>query len=223
MVQGQIPEGDWRDHLPYNQAKRLAEAENKIYCATSGGGLFSFHLQDNSLQKYSKVMGLSDADVSIIGYSTERKILFIGYSNGNIDLVKNDSIINIPDIKLKSIVGDKTLNNLFFRGDYVYIASGFGIVLCDMIKQEIRDTYQFGEGGGQIRVNDITFDGQFLYAATDQGIYKADIDNPNLVDYNAWEKLVSLPDPDLPIAFWPGMITDSSPYTGIRHPVLTIS
>lgn len=195
MVYGQIPMGAWRDHLPYNQAKRLAEADNKIFCTTSGGGLFSFHVPDNNLQKYSKVIGLSDADVSIIGYTTERKILFIGYSNGNIDLVRNDSIINIPDIKLKSIVGDKTLNNLFFRGDYVYIASGFGIILCDMMKQEIKDTYQFGEGGGQIRVNDITFDGQFLYAATDQGIYKADIDNPNLVDYSAWEKLLNLPDP----------------------------
>ena len=52
----------------------------------------------------------------------------------------------------------------------------------------------FGEGGSQIQVNDITFDGQFFYAATEQGIYKADIDNPNLVDYNAWQKLQALPD-----------------------------
>jgi hypothetical protein len=198
---GQIPVGTWRDHLPYNQAKRLAEAGNKIYCATSGGGLFSCNVTDNSVEKYSKVSGLSDADISTIGYSKEHNMLFIGYSNGNIDLVRNDSIMNIPDIKRKTIVGDKSLYNLFFRGDYVYIACGFGIVLCDLVKREIKDSYLFGEGGGQIRVNDISFDGQSLYAATGQGVYKADIDNPNLVDYNAWERLDFLPDHDLSYRF----------------------
>ncbi len=69
-----------------------------------------------------------------------------------------------------------------------------------MVKHEIKDTYMFGEGGSQIKVNDITFDGQFLYAATEAGIYKADIDNPNLVDYNAWQKLQALPDQN---AFYP--------------------
>jgi len=193
FLHGQIPVGSWRDHLPYNQAKTLAAGENRIYCATSGGGLFSYDLGDNHLQKFSKVSGLSDADISVIGYSGERKVLFIGYSNGNIDLVKNDSIINIPDIKQKTIMGDKSLINLCFRDNFAYIACGFGIVVCDMIKHEIRDSYLFGEGGGQIRVNDIAFGGPHLYAATEQGIYRADTNNPNLVDYNAWEKLDLLP------------------------------
>jgi ligand-binding sensor domain-containing protein len=193
---GQIPVGTWRDHLPYNQARRLAEAGNKIYCTTFGGGLFSFNTKDNSVQKYSKANGLSDAEISAIGYSHDRSVLVIGYSNGNIDLIKNDSIINVPDIKRKTIVGDKSLYNFFFRDDYAYIASGFGIVVLNLVKHEIKDSYFFGSGGGQIRVNDITSDGQYLYAATAQGIYIADIDNPNLVDYNAWEKLASLPDPD---------------------------
>jgi len=193
---GQIPVGAWRDHLPYNQARRLAEAGNKIFCSTFGGGLFSFNQDDNSLQKYSKVSGLSDADISTIGYSVEHKMLVIGYSNGNVDLVRNDSIINIPDIKRKTIVGDKALYSFFFRDDYVYMASGFGIVVLNLVKHEIKDSYLFGEGGSQIRVNDITFDGEFLYAATAQGIYKGNINDPNLVDYNAWVKLTSLPDPE---------------------------
>jgi hypothetical protein len=195
-LSGQIPVGAWRDHLPYNQARRLAEAGNKIFCSTLGGGLFSFNQDDNSLQKYSKVTGLSDADISTIGYSREHKMLVIGYSNGNIDLVRNDSIINIPDIKRKTIVGDKALYSFFFRDDFVYMASGFGIVVVNLVKHEIKDSYLFGEGGSQIRVNDITFDGEFLYAATAQGIYKGNINDPNLVDYNAWVRLTSLPDPE---------------------------
>jgi hypothetical protein len=195
-LQGQIPNGAWRDHLPYNQAKRLAEGGNKIYCSTVGGGLFSYNVTDNSIAKYSKVNGLSDADISSIGYSTGNHMLAVGYSNGNIDLVRNDSIYNIPDLKRKLIVGDKAIYSFFFRGNYAYLACGFGIVVVDLTRQEIKDSYLFGPGGNQIHVNDISFDGQFLYAATDQGIYRADIENPNLVDYNAWQKLGNLPDPD---------------------------
>jgi ligand-binding sensor domain-containing protein len=190
----QMPNGAWRDHLPYNEGKRLAEGNNKIYCSTMGGGLFSFNLQDNSLEKHSKVNGLSDADISCIGFNPYNDMLIIGYSNGNIDLVRKDSVYNIPDIKRKVIVGEKSINSFFFDENYAYMACGFGIVLLDMSKHEIRDTYMFGEGGTQIKVNDITFDGRFLYAATEEGIYKADIDNPNLVDYNAWQKLQNLPD-----------------------------
>jgi hypothetical protein len=202
----QLPNGAWRDHLPYSEGKRLAEGGEKIFCSTSAGGLFSYNVQDNSIDKYSKINGLSDADITGIAFSTDNEILVIGYSNGNIDLMKKDSIYNIPDIKRKTIVGDKSIKNCFFRENYAYLACGFGIVLLDLVKHEIKDTYMFGEGGTQISVNDITFDGQFLYAATEEGIYKADISNPNLVDYNAWQKLEALPDKNAsyPLLAWHG-------------------
>ena len=192
----QIPNGAWRDHLPYNQGNRLAEYGDRIFCATLGGGLFSYNTRDNSTKKYSKVTGLSDADISTIGYSDITHTFLIGYNNGNIDLVSGDSIINIPDIKRKMIAGGKSINNVFFKDQFAYLACGFGIVLCDLNRREIKDSYTFGPGGTQIVVNDIAFDGQFLYAATAQGIYKADINNPNLVDFNSWQHMEYLPDPD---------------------------
>jgi ligand-binding sensor domain-containing protein len=199
-LRAQIPNGTWRDHLPYNDGKRLADGGSRIFCSTSGGALFTYNVNDNSIEKHSKVNGLSDADISCIAFRPEFQTLIIGYNNGNLDLMKNDSVYNIPDIKRKIIVGEKSINSFFFRDNYAYLACGFGIVLVDMIRHEIKDTYMFGDGGSQIKVNDITFDGQFLYAATEGGIYKADISNPNLVDYNAWQKLQTLPDKN---AFYP--------------------
>jgi hypothetical protein len=197
----QIPNGAWRDHLPYNQGKHLAEYGDKIYCMTQAGSLFSFDTRDNSVNKHSKVNGLSDADVSTIGFSTSTQTFLIGYSNGNIDLVKNDSVFNIPDIKRKMIMGEKSVNNVFFLGNYAYLACGFGIVLCDLTRHEIKDTYLFGPGGSQLFVNDITSDGLFIYAATKEGIYKAEISNPNLVDFNVWQHMLVLPDPDIEYRF----------------------
>jgi hypothetical protein len=192
----QIPVGGWRDHLPYDKGYRLAEYGNKIFCLTSDGSLFSYNTKDKSLQKYSKVTGLSDSDISAIGYSSVTGTFIIGYSNGNIDLLRNDSIINLPDIKRKTITGEKSINNIYFKDNYAYLACGFGIVLCDLTRKEIKDSYFFGNGGTQIYVHDIASDGEYLYAATDEGIYKASLSSPNLVDFNAWEKISGLPDPD---------------------------
>ena len=194
-MRAQIPNGSWRDHLPYTQGNRLAEFGTRIFCATTGGGLFSYDTRDNSISKYSKVTGLSDADITAIAYAENPSTFLVGYSNGNLDLVVNDSVVNIPDIKRKMISGEKSINNFFLLDHYAYLACGFGIVLCDLSRREIKDSYIFGPGGTQIFVHDITFDGQNLYAATDQGIYQADFNNPNLVDFNAWQRMESLPDP----------------------------
>ncbi len=191
----QIPNNTWRDHLPYSNVKRIAEVDHKIYCATSGG-MFSYNKEDNSLQKYSKVNGLADVNISTIDYSENAQTLIVCYENGNIDLIANDSITNLPDIKRKFIVGEKIINDILFLDEYAYLACGFGIVVVDLTRKEIKDSYLFGPLGSQIYVNDIAYDGEYLIASTKQGIYKASLNSPNLVDYNYWVKILSLPEID---------------------------
>ena len=195
VVSGQIQSRTWRDHLSYTYAKRIAEVGNKIFCSTEGGGMFSYNKSDNSLQKYSKVNGLSDINISTIGYSEIYKSLIICYQNGNIDLIRveQDSIINIPDVKRKLIVGDKTIYSVTFQNNLAYLSCGFGIVVLDIQKKVIKDTYQFGESGVQIKTNGVAVHQDYLYAATDQGIYRADKNSPNLVDYNYWSRITNVP------------------------------
>ena len=50
--------GSWRDHLPYHNATFVAEVENKIYCVTESG-LFYFDKSDETINRMSKVNGLS--------------------------------------------------------------------------------------------------------------------------------------------------------------------
>ncbi len=195
-IYSQIPTGGWRDHLPYNQGVRIAEYNTRIFCATMAGSLFSIDTRDNSLKKHSKANGLSDAAVSAIACSRVTNTLIIGYSNGNIDLIRNDSVVNLPDIKRKTIMGAKGINNIYCKGQYAYLACGFGIVLLDLYRREFSDTYFFGAGGAQVYVNDITTGDNYLYAATREGIFKADLNHPNLLDFNAWQQVQTLPDPD---------------------------
>ena len=51
--------GDWRVHLPYQTNNTVAQNGSIIY-AGSSSGVFSFDLDDNSLEVMSKVNGLSD-------------------------------------------------------------------------------------------------------------------------------------------------------------------
>jgi hypothetical protein len=201
VIYAQMPSGAWRDHLPYSHGKKLTEFNNRIYCLTTDGSLYSFGLSDRNITKHSKVNGLSDAEISTIGTSTGNSTLLIGYSDGNIDLIRNDSIINIPDIKRKSIVGGKSINNVYFINNFAYLACDFGIVLCDLNRHEIKETYYIGPGGTQLSVNAITSDGINLIAATAQGIFHADLSDPNLLDFSAWKKFQQLPDPDISYKF----------------------
>jgi hypothetical protein len=180
--------GQWRDQLPYYDCISIAEAGSKIYCATPYS-LFYFDKDDNTVERINKINGLSDIGISTINYSSEYNTLIIAYSNANIDLIKNQNIINISDIKRSTILGNKTINNIFLIGKYAYLSCSFGIVVLDIDKEEIRDTYYIGENGGQVNVLCMTKDvHDTLFAASDKGIYLASANNPNLGNYENWKK-----------------------------------
>ena len=141
----------------------------------------------------TRVNGLSDVNVSTIRYNINYKVLVIAYTNANIDLVYEDGIINISDIKRKSIFGNKTINNITFYGNTAYFSCGFGIVALDLDKKEIKDTYYIGPNGNATNVLDLACDGSKFYAATESGILKANYSGVNLANYSSWVKDTQLP------------------------------
>jgi hypothetical protein len=187
----------WQDHLPYNNCIATVEANSLIFAATPYS-LFYFDKTDNSLNRVNKVTGgLSDIGVSSIAFCNKLNTLVVAYSNTNIDLVNGSSVVNIPDIKRKQIVGNKTINSILVIDKLAYLACGFGIVVLDIEKQEIKDTYYIGPSGSQIDVKDLTFhqaDNKF-YAATDKGIYSA-LATENLAYYVNWIKDNSITGPN---------------------------
>jgi len=185
-----LPIGQWRDHLPYKQAIGVANVGERIYCATPYS-MFYFDKSDNSVNRLNKINGLSDFGISTITYNEENDVLFIAYSNANVDLIKNNIIINMPEIKRSNILGQKTINNVFFISNYAYISCGFGIVVMDVEKEEIKDTYYIGPDGSQIEVWDFTANDTSFFAGTEEGIYYADRFNQNLANFNNWKKMAT--------------------------------
>ena len=107
-LQAQIAITEWRDHLPYSHGIKLTTIADKIFCATESA-IFSYNKKDNNIEKFSKVSGLSDVGISTIEYSHEYQVLLIAYTNTNIDLIENNIIYNLSDIKRKPISGVKKI------------------------------------------------------------------------------------------------------------------
>lgn len=188
----QRAKGTWQDYLSFTTATKVAVANNKIFCVTDGG-LFFYDTQDNSVNKLSGVVTLSDFGIKTIAYSNENAVLVVAYKNGNIDLVYETQVINISAIKRKQITGNKSINNITFIGKEAYLACGFGIVVLNLERNEVKDTYIIGENGTTLSVNDIENMGNYIYAATDKGILQADINDENLLDFQKWIKVENIP------------------------------
>lgn len=180
-------------HLSYKEGIAVTQGNGKIYCAAKGG-LYAYNQSDNSLELMSKLTGISDVSITAINFDALTNTLVVAYKNANVDLIQNGVITNLPDIKIKSIQGNKSINNIFFRNGYAYLACGFGIVAVDLNKRETRETYYIGPLGSTINVRDVNSDGTQLFAATEKGIYTAPLNSFNLADYNSWTKQPGLPD-----------------------------
>ena len=186
--------GQWRDHLPFNKFIAVTETHDKIFGATPYAVL-TYDKDDKSIERFTKINGLSDIGISDIRYSEELQTIVLAYTNTNIDLFKGNYIINIPDIKRKPILGNKVINKVSFRGDYAYLSCGFGIVVLDVVREEIFDTWYIGPEGSQINVFDLTHNDTSFFAATEDGIFYASVSNPNLADFTAWQKMENAPYP----------------------------
>jgi len=183
----QIGMQQWRIHFSVFEAIGIAEDETDIYMA-SANGIIEYDTEDNSISYLTVTNGLSDLGISAI--DGNGSTVMVGYANGNIDVIQGNTITNIPWIKLSEIAGDKTVNSFFLDGNSVYISTNIGLVLYDLTKEEIRDTYY---PYSNPIVNDATIYQDTLYLATDNGIFYAHKDRPFLNDQNQWTKKTNLP------------------------------
>jgi Two component regulator propeller len=191
---GQTPVGSWSDHLVYNTAECVAAGADEVFAST-GSSILIYNKGFAELKKMSRINGLTETGISTIAWSEENKALIIAYLSTNVDLLKNNIIYNIPDISRKYIPGKKEINKIRTNGKYAYLTCSFGIVVVDLNKMEIYDTWKPGNGSDNIEVWDIAFGKGKIYAATDAGVYSADLLNTGLSYFGNWNLITFLPNP----------------------------
>ncbi|MFD1616463.1 type IX secretion system anionic LPS delivery protein PorZ [Gelatiniphilus marinus] len=184
----------WQGHFSYNNIKDVAKGNNKIYAA-SENAIFSLDLQTNELSTLTTVNGLSGETISTLYYSDVYGLLLIGYENGLIEIAFDDDedILSIVDIIEKPTIPptSKKINHFNAYNNVVYVSTNYGISVFDIERLEFGDTYFTGNSGTQTRVNQTAILGDYIYAACldGNGLKKAPLSSPNLIDYQNWQTL----------------------------------
>lgn len=184
----------WKGHFSYYNIKEVVSGNNKIYAA-SDNVVFSLDTQTNELEELTTVNGLSGETISTMYYSDAYQLLVIGYENGLIEIAfdNDDDILTIVDIVDKPTIPPTDKRITHFNGfeNVVYISTNYGISVFDLERLEFGDTYFIGDLGSQIQVNQTTVYGNYIYAACEDsgGLKKADINSPNLIDYQNWQSV----------------------------------
>lgn len=189
MSQGEIPILTWRSHFSYNQVNDITQSADRIYAAAPNG-LFYVDLTDLSINILTKNDGLSDVSIGAIGHSPNTDLLVIGYTNGNIDLMRSSSITNIKTFRDASLIGGKTFHDIAFNDGLVYLSSDQGILVIDPTTNEITESYQnLDENGERLVVLETAFFQNRIYAATSKGMLSASLSaDVNRQDFNNWDR-----------------------------------
>jgi len=193
-LSAQTPVGTWSDHLIYNKAEDLAFGSKEIYAST-GSSVIVYNREFDELRKLSRINGLTETGISTLGWSEENNTLIIAYSSTNLDLITDNTIYNIPDISRKYIPGKKEINRIRTDGRYAYLSCSFGIVVIDLVRKEIYDTWKPGDNIRTAEVWDLTFGNGRIYAATDMGLFYAGASDEGLSYSGNWSLENRLPNP----------------------------
>ncbi|HQG78143.1 MAG TPA: T9SS type A sorting domain-containing protein [Bacteroidales bacterium] len=189
---GQPPVGAWTDHLDYGSAVQLAVSPSKIYAST-GEALIIYNKEFSELTKLSTVNGLTETGISCIAWSDDSDLLIVAYKSANIDLLSGNTIYNIPEIMFGT-AGEISIQRIRTSGRYAYLATDYGIIVIDLIRREIRDTWKPGSDSGGNRVYDVATGNGLIYAATENGVWYGELANTGLSYFGNWKQVTGLPE-----------------------------
>lgn len=187
----EIPLGTWRTHASYQSGRQVVVGKEGVYCATANG-LFLLEMPDKSYQVLTKQQGLTNASPTQLGYDNTRNTLIISYADRTIDLLKDNEITEIGILRQSPFPNNPQINQILPTSALTYLATDFGVVLLDVGKEEVRNTYRnLGVGGAELAILGLTFSQDSLFLATAQGVM-AGKTTDNLADFQRWKRFTAI-------------------------------
>jgi len=179
--------GKWIDMYSYAKTNQIIVSGDRVF-GISENAFFTHDLTTEEIEKYSSIQGLSGKEIAQTYYDNLLKKFFIIYQNGLIQVIdEQKNITNIPDLYLNTFIpqNKKKCNAIAADQSTLFLAMDYGISEFDLNKNEFKDTYFIGNGGNQISVKDIALKDHFIYAASQEGLKKADRSDL-LINFNNW-------------------------------------
>ena len=188
---------NWRNYTDFKNVVSISV--DKIfpvaYCA-SNGGLFVVDINQGAvLTTYTNIDGLiSNNLTSVFVDSLDR--VWIGAADGSITILDyaKGTFKYIYDIK-NSNENNKTINDFVQYGQYMFVATGYGIQKISIINLSFVDApyFKFGTFPTKSIVTSLSLFGSKIYAGTVAGIAFAPLSSTNLNNPSSWENYSSIP------------------------------
>jgi hypothetical protein len=178
----------WQGYFSFNEIKDISESSTTVFTA-SENALFSKNAILNTIKTTTTIDGLSGQTISAVYHSETFKKTIVGYENGMMILVNevDGSMLKVVDIINKQLPATiKKINHFMEHNGLVYVSCDFGIVQFNLTTSKFGDTYFIGDNGAEVSVKQTAYFNGFIYAATSNGIKRADSTNANLIDFNQW-------------------------------------
>lgn len=176
----------WEDLFSYNNVKKIVPVENRFY-ALSDNAVFVYDATTQETRKISSINGLSGEETSAMHYSEEFNRLVIGYESGLIEILDEDGRITVsPDIVNFNQSGIKRINDIYEYDQKLYLTTPFAVIVYDIENLEFGDTYFIGAGSSAVNTKEVVVSNNQIYVSSENGIYTADVTNPNLIDATNW-------------------------------------
>ncbi len=161
----------WFDLFTTNRLQHITATKSRVF-ASAKNALLIYTPSTGLVERLSAQNQLSDTSISAL-YATSNRA-FIGYSTGNIDVIKNNEIINLPSIKnnLSLLPEEKKIYTFTQDGNLLWLATGYGLTSINLDNLSFDRTIYFLDSLGQrIPVIDIKVLNNRLYTLTPKGLY----------------------------------------------------
>lgn len=178
-------EAYWKTLFAYNNVEQIAMTNDKVF-AISDGALYSVDKLTERIETYNAGNGLHGSNIVRIYYDKVYDMLLIAYADGKLDVLHNGTIEYVSGLYTKDMLATKTINNITVYNGRAYLAMDFGIVTFRLNKRELVDTYYIGTDATEVKVEDIVFQDDSIYAFVGKTMYKAAL-RDNLPDYRCWQ------------------------------------
>lgn len=196
----------WRDHVGISSCNTVAKLGKKVY-ASNYNGLVWFEETEINPQTLNKINGLSDVGIKLLRSNPYNNKMLVVYNNANLDVIdESGKISNYSEIKLKTLSGKKYINEVTFYKHLAYLACGFGIIVFDTEKMEVKDTYIIGPNATNIEVYQLALNDSLIFAATENGLYVSNYLTRQLNNFNNWKR----PAPAIPNGAYCGVVNTGS-------------
>ncbi|HEX8298057.1 MAG TPA: two-component regulator propeller domain-containing protein [Rubricoccaceae bacterium] len=216
--EGETPSGDdvgsWQAYPAFTEVTAVASGLGRVWAGTTGG-VFSYDPATGEIERRNAIEGLRGGPIRSVAVDERRGAVWVAYGDGALDrlTVESGEVRTFLDIERNTQFTSRTIRRLRVLGDSLYAATDFGLVVFDLGRNEVRNTYaRLGSLPAATPVNDLLFaplpDGRRgLWLATDAGIVTAFAGDPALQSPAAWTRDAGFPHRSLSLA----LFTDGEP------------